>query len=46
MVHGRTDEEVAAKIAIVESHLGESVQSRDVLMSKRILKKTGMRLAA
>ncbi len=46
MVHGHTDEEVAAKIAIIESHLGESVRARDVLMSKRILKKTGMRLAA
>ena len=46
MVHGRTDEEVAAKIAIIEAHLGEAVRAHDVLMSKRILKKTGMRLAA
>lgn len=46
MVHGRTDDEVTAKIALIESHLNDAVRSRDVLMSKRILKKTGLRLAA
>lgn len=46
MVHGRTDQEVAAKIAIIAAHLGAAVRASDVLMSKRILKKTGLRLAA
>ncbi len=46
MVHGRTDEEVASKIAIIAARLGASCRASDVLLSKRILKKTGLRLAA
>jgi len=46
MVHGRTDEEMSAKIAIVAARLGAACRSSDILLSKRILKKTGLRLAA
>lgn len=45
MVHGKSDEEVEHKIAGVSARLGEHVRARDVLVSKRILKKTGLRLA-
>jgi siroheme decarboxylase len=46
MVHGRSDAEVDAKIALIAARLGASVRASDVLLSKRILKKTGLRLAA
>ena len=46
MVHGRSDEEIAAKTAMIASLLGSAVQASDVLLSTRILKKTGFRLAA
>ena len=46
MVHGRTDEEVTAKTALIATRLGSAARAADVLMSKRILKKTGLRLAA
>ncbi|RZI43799.1 Lrp/AsnC family transcriptional regulator [Herbaspirillum sp. HC18] len=46
MVHGRTREEVEAKVAQIAELLGEHVRGHDVLYSTRILKKTGLRLAA
>lgn len=46
MVHGTSDGEVAAKVAMIASRLGNTCRASDVLVSKRILKKTGLRLAA
>lgn len=46
MVHGRSDSEIAAKIGLISVRLGAFCRSSDVLVSKRILKKTGLRLAA
>lgn len=46
MVHGRSDEEIATKIALVASRMGDACRASDVLISRRILKKTGLRLAA
>lgn len=46
MVHGRSEEEIAAKIDTVEVRLGTACRAHDVLVSTRILKKTGFRLAA
>lgn len=46
MVHGATDEEVAAKSAVIERLLGPACRGRDTLVSTRILKKTGLRLQA
>jgi len=46
MVHGATREDVAARVAEVAALLGDSVRAHEVLYSKRILKKTGMRLKA
>ena len=46
MVHGRSDDEIAAKIALISARLGSACCASDVLVSKRILKKTGLRLAA
>ena len=46
MVHGRTRAEVDDKIARIAALLAGSSRRSDVLMSKRILKKTGLRLAA
>lgn len=45
MVHGRDRGEVEAGIECVAAVLGDAVRDRDVLYSKRILKKTGLRLA-
>lgn len=45
MVHGRAPTEVAAKIAEIERLLGDACRGHDVLVSTRILKKTGLRLA-
>ena len=45
MVHGRSREEVAAKIAEIAGLLGSAARAHDVLYSTRILKKTGLRLA-
>lgn len=45
MVHGKTREEVEAKVAQIAALLGEQVACHDVLYSTRILKKTGLRLA-
>ncbi|HEX7648238.1 MAG TPA: Lrp/AsnC family transcriptional regulator [Noviherbaspirillum sp.] len=46
MVHGKTREEVEAKVAVIAELLGEHARAHDVLYSTRILKKTGLRLAA
>lgn len=46
MVHGRSDEEIEAKIALIAARIGDACRASDVLVSKRILKKTGLRLAA
>jgi DNA-binding Lrp family transcriptional regulator len=46
MVHGRSDEEIESKIALVAARIGDACRASDVLVSKRILKKTGLRLAA
>ena len=44
MVHGRTRAEVEAHIAGIAARLGERQRAHDVLYSRRILKKTGLRL--
>lgn len=44
MVHGATREEVAAHVSAIGTLLGEADRAHEVLYSKRILKKTGMRL--
>jgi DNA-binding Lrp family transcriptional regulator len=44
MVHGRTRDEVAAKVAVIARLLGDAARAHDVLFSTRILKKTGLRL--
>ena len=44
MVHGKTRDEVRAKVDTIANLLGSSARSHDVLFSTRILKKTGMRL--
>lgn len=46
MVHGATPEEVAAKTNDIATLLGSSCHARDVLVSARILKKTGLRIGA
>ncbi|NIR29928.1 MAG: Lrp/AsnC family transcriptional regulator [Gammaproteobacteria bacterium] len=44
MVHGRTREEVLEKVTRIADLLGEAQRAYTVLFSKRILKKTGLRL--
>lgn len=44
MVHGSTDEEVEEKRAHIANILGSACRANDILYSKRILKKTGLRL--
>lgn len=44
MVHGRAPEEVAEKIDRIGDLLGDACRGHDVLVSTRILKKTGLRL--
>lgn len=46
MVHGRSEDEIAAKISAIKTRLASACRSHDVLVSTRILKKTGLRLAA
>lgn len=46
MVHGRSDGEISEKVAHVADILGAHCRSHELLLSKRILKKTGMRLGA
>ncbi len=45
MVHGRAPAEVAEKIDRIGDLLGDACRGHDVLVSTRILKKTGLRLA-
>lgn len=44
MVHGSSDEEVEQKRAQIANILGPACRASDTLYSKRILKKTGLRL--
>lgn len=44
MVHGKSREEVRARLAEIEAVLGSACRARDVLFSTRILKKTGLRI--
>lgn len=46
MAHGRTRDEVAAKADAIAALLGDCCRGRAILYSTRILKKTGLRLAA
>lgn len=46
MVHGRTRDEVLAKVAELAELIGPAARAHDVLFSTRILKKTGLRIAA
>jgi DNA-binding Lrp family transcriptional regulator len=46
MVHGRSREEALQAVEAIAAVLGEAVRAREVLFSTRILKKTGLRLAA
>lgn len=46
MVHGRSDGEIAAKVAHIAGILGSHCRGHEMLLSKRILKKTGLRLGA
>lgn len=46
MVHGRTRDEVRTKVAEIAALLGPAARGHDVLFSTRILKKTGLRIAA
>jgi len=43
MVHGRSRDEVEAKVAGIARLLGPAARAHDVLYSTRILKKTGLR---
>ena len=44
MVHGRNSQDVEANVADIASLLGEHCRGHEVLYSKRILKKTGLRI--
>jgi len=44
MVHGRDRDEVEAKVQEIAGVLGESARAHEVLYSRRILKKTGLRV--
>jgi DNA-binding Lrp family transcriptional regulator len=44
MVHGHDRTQVQAKLAQIADHLGTACRASDVLYSRRILKKTGLRL--
>lgn len=46
MVHGRTRDEVRSKVGEIAGLIGPAARSHDVLFSTRILKKTGLRIAA
>jgi len=46
MVHGRSRDEVMDKVASIAALLGPSARAYDILFSTRILKKTGLRIAA
>ncbi|MBV1920045.1 MAG: hypothetical protein KUG73_05145 [Pseudomonadales bacterium] len=44
MVHGKSQDEVDQQIVAIKTVLGEHCKQHSVLFSKRILKKTGLRL--
>lgn len=46
MVHGRSREEVEDKASRIAGRLGSACRAHDILYSTRILKKTGLRIAA
>ncbi len=46
MVHGKTRAEVEEKVFSIAGHLGDAFREHDILYSTRILKKTGLRIAA
>jgi len=46
MVHGRTRDEVRARVIDIAALIGPAVRAHDVLFSTRILKKSGLRIAA
>jgi len=46
MVHGRTRDEVRAKVAEIAVLIGPATRGHEILFSTRILKKTGLRIAA
>jgi DNA-binding Lrp family transcriptional regulator len=46
MVHGRTRDEVRAKVTEIAVLVGPAARAHEVLFSTRILKKTGLRIAA
>lgn len=46
MVHGRTRDEVGAKVDEIAGLIGSAARGHDILFSTRILKKTGLRIAA
>ena len=46
MVHGHDRDEVDSKVAEIAKLLGTACRAHDVLVSTRILKKTGLRIAA
>jgi siroheme decarboxylase len=46
MVHGATRDEVEVRVGEIAALLGDAACAHEVLYSKRILKKTGMRLRA
>lgn len=45
MVHGKTRDEVEAKVEAISDLLGAHARAHEVLYSTRILKKTGLRIA-
>jgi hypothetical protein len=46
MVHGRSRTEVSEKVACIADLIGPAARAHEVLFSTRILKKTGLRIAA
>jgi len=46
MVHGRSRAEVREKVAVIAELIGAESRAHDVLFSTRILKKSGLRIAA
>ncbi len=44
MVHGKTQEEIESKVEGIAALLGEHCRAHEVLISTRILKKTGLRI--
>jgi DNA-binding Lrp family transcriptional regulator len=46
MVHGRTRDEVRAQVDAIAVRIGPVCRAHDILFSTRLLKKTGLRLAA